>query len=401
MITLQRIQQAAAHLQSIIHYTPLEYSHTFSQITGTKLYLKLENLQKTGSFKIRGASYKISTLTEAQRKKGVIAASAGNHAQGVAFASRSVRIPCTIVMPETAPLAKIEATTGYGAQVVLAGSNYDEAYKKACEIQLDTGATFIHAFDDLDVIAGQATIGLEILQQLQDCEAVVIPVGGGGLIAGAAAAIKLMRPEVSVIGVEAAGAACMRAALLNNAPVLLDKAVTVADGILVRKVGDHPFALTKQYVDQIVTVEDEAITKTMLMLIERNKYVVEGAGATGLAALLSGQVDLKGKKTVVLLSGGNVDVHLLSRIMEHGLVEAGRYLRLATKLSDQPGEILQVLEIIASQRANVISIQHHRHGESILLGQAEVEIDLETRNKQHTAQILESLEAAGYHFIIR
>lgn len=401
MLTLTQIQAAAENLRNVIHYTPLDFSRTFSQLSGSEVYLKLENLQKTGSFKIRGASHKISQLSAEQKSKGVIAASAGNHAQGVAYASRAAGIPCTIVMPETAPLAKVEATSGYGAQIVLHGQNYDGAYARALLLQQETGATFIHAFDDLDIIAGQGTIGLEILQQLPDCEVLITPVGGGGLLAGVAAAMKLLSPGIHIVGVEAAGAACMTAAFSSGEVTALESATTIADGICVGKAGLNTFALSKLYADEILTVEDEMITKTMLLLLERSKLIVEGAGATGLAGLLNYSQAYKGKKVAVLLTGGNVDVHFLSRLIEHGLVEAGRYLRLATTISDRPGEMLRVLEILAKERANVISIQHYRQGSSLLLGQTEVELDLETRNQQHIQQILQHLSQAGYHFVIR
>lgn len=392
---------ARANLQGVIHNTPLDYSKTFSDLSHNQIYMKLENLQKTGSFKIRGAFHKIATLTEAERQRGVIAASAGNHAQGVAYGANNAGIPCIIVMPEAAPLSKVEATARYGAQVILHGSNYDEAYAKALELQQERGMTFVHAFDDPAVIAGQGTIALEVLEQLPDIDVLVAPVGGGGLIAGIALAAKLAKPDITIVGVEAAGAACMKTSIDQGEIGTLETVATIADGICVRRPGDITYQLTQQYVDHIVTVEEEEIARAMLLAIERNKLVVEGAGATGLAAALYDKLPFRDKKTAVLLSGGNVDVNFLSRIIERGLVEAGRYLRINTTVPDKPGVLQEILGIFATERANIIGIQHHRMGSRVMLGEAEVEIDIETRDHAHQDRILKRLQEKGFSVITR
>ncbi|MCX7571661.1 threonine ammonia-lyase [Tumebacillus sp. DT12] len=396
MLTQQDFLKAQENLKGVIHCTPLDYSKTFSDLSQNQIYLKLENLQKTGSFKIRGAFHKIASLSEEERKNGVIAASAGNHAQGVAFGAASAGIPCIIVMPESAPLAKVEATSAYGAQVILSGKNYDEAYARALELQKEKGMAYVHAFDDRDVIVGQGTIALEILEQLPDVDVLVTPIGGGGLVAGVAAAAKLMKPEIQIVGVEAAGAACMRHSLDQGCLTTLESAATIADGILVRRPGTITFEMTRAHVDHVLTVEEDEIAKAMLLCIERNKMVVEGAGATGLAAVIYDKLPFKNKKVAVLISGGNVDVNFLSRIIERGLVEAGRYLRIATKVPDKPGVLQDVLKIFADERANIIGIQHHRMGNHVMLGEAEIEIDVETRDLRHQELILQRLQEMGY-----
>ncbi|ASS74852.1 threonine ammonia-lyase [Tumebacillus algifaecis] len=401
MITKNDFLTARANLKGVIHNTPLDYSKTFSDLSHNEIYMKLENLQKTGSFKIRGAFHKIATLTTAERERGVIAASAGNHAQGVAYGANNAGIPCIIVMPEAAALSKVEATARYGAQVVLHGSNYDEAYAKALELQQERGLTFVHAFDDPSVIAGQGTIALEILEQLPDVDALVAPIGGGGLIAGIALAAKLVKPDIQIVGVEAAGAACMKTSIEAGEISTLDKVATIADGICVRRPGDSTYRLTQQYVDHIVTVEEEEIARAMLLAVERNKMVVEGAGATGLAAVLYDKLPFRDKKVAVLISGGNVDVNFLSRIIERGLVEAGRYLRINTTVSDKPGVLQDILGIFAEERANIIGIQHHRMGSRVMLGEAEVEIDIETRDHAHQDRILKRLQEKGFAVITR
>ncbi|MFD2169095.1 threonine ammonia-lyase [Tumebacillus lipolyticus] len=401
MITKTDFLTAQKNLQGVIHCTPLDYSKTFSDLSHNEIFLKLENLQKTGSFKIRGAFHKIATLTEEERTRGVIAASAGNHAQGVAYGAANAGIPCIIVMPEAAPLSKVEATARYGAQVILYGSNYDEAYAKALELQQEHGMTFVHAFDDPTVIAGQGTIALEILEQLPDVDALVAPIGGGGLIAGIALAAKLIKPDLQIVGVEAAGAACMKTSIEAGEIGTLAQVATIADGICVRRPGDFTYQLTRQYVDHIVTVEEEEIARAMLLAIERNKMVVEGAGATGLAAVLYDKLPFRDKKVAVLISGGNVDVNFLSRIIERGLVEAGRYLRINTNVPDKPGVLQDILAVFAEERANIIGIQHHRMGSRVMLGEAEVEIDIETRDNAHQERILQRLHDKGFAVITR
>ncbi|WP_018130466.1 threonine ammonia-lyase [Effusibacillus pohliae] len=401
MLQLEDFQTARQRLAGVIHQTPLDYSQTFSQLSDNHIYLKLENLQKTGAFKIRGAFNKMATLTPEERKRGVIAASAGNHAQGVAYAAKMMGIPCTIVMPEGAPLSKLEATAGYGAKIVLHGPNYDAAYEYALELQKANNMTFVHAFDDPAVIAGQGTIALEILEQEPDIDLIVTPIGGGGLAAGVAMAAKLSKPDIQVIGVEASGAASMFSSLQAGEVRELDIAETIADGILVKRPGNLTFGLVRDYVDRVVTVDDDKITKAMLLLMERSKLVVEGSGAVGLAAVLDKQLPLQGKKIAIILSGGNVDVNLLSKIIERGLVEAGRYLRLVTTVPDRPGVLLAMAKIFAEEKSNVISIHHHRMGERIVLGQAEVEVNLETRDRQHIERILKRLGDAGFSYTVR
>lgn len=401
MLTIQDFLAARHNLQQVIHCTPLDYSKTFSSLSHNEIYLKLENLQKTGSFKIRGAFHKIASLSDEEKKRGVIAASAGNHAQGVAFGAAHAGIPCIIVMPESAPLTKVEATSDYGAQVILYGKNYDEAYAKALEIQRERGMTFVHAFNDLAVMAGQGTIALEILEQLPDVDVIVTPIGGGGLVAGVAMAAKLMKPDIMIVGVEASGAACMKESMDNQQIVTLEQAVTIADGICVRTPGELTFQVTREFVDHIITVEEEEIARAMLMALERNKMVIEGAGATGLAAVLYDKLQVKGKKVCVLLSGGNVDVNFLSRIIERGLVESGRYLRLNTTVPDKPGVLQEILKIFGDERANIIGIQHHRMGSRVMLGEAEIEVDIETRDHAHQERILGRLQEAGFSVVTR
>ena len=394
-VTLADIDQARKALAGVIHHTTLDRSNTFSELTGNEIFLKLENMQKTGSFKIRGAYNKISNLTPEEKARGVIAASAGNHAQGVAYGAKRAGIKATIVMPEIAPLAKITATRGYGAEVVLAGGVYDEAYNRAVELQADNGQTFIHAFNDPAVIAGQGTIGLEILQDLEDVDAVVVPVGGGGMIAGIAVAIKEMAPHVKVYGVQAQGAPAMYMSKKAHAIKTTKDAETFADGIAVKIPGDVTFGLIDTYVDDIVVIDDEAIANTILMLLERAKLMVEGAGAISLAAVLNDKIPAKGK-IVSVISGGNVDVNFISRIIERGLVKAGRRVRLQTVVVDRPGSLQRLLSNIARLQANVLYVSHDRVERHVPLGQAVVEIGLETRDVLHTEHIMASLRHEGY-----
>src|SRR5262249_9704618 len=327
---------------------------------------------------------------------GVIAASAGNHGQGVAIAAAALNIPRTIVMPVGAPLAKVTATQGYGARVVLHGDTYNEAFVRAQELQTETGATYIHAFDDPAIIAGQGTLGIEILTDLPDVEAVVVGIGGGGLISGIAVALKTLKPEARLIGVQATGAASMRAALDAGRLVTLPSINTIADGIATKTAGAHTFAIVRQLVDEVVTVDDEEIIRAVLLLLERCKLLVEGAGAVGVAALLSGRLDLRGKKTVALLSGGNIDVNLLGKFIQHGLSAQGRYLVIHTLLPDRPGELLRLLGLIAEQGVNVMDIEHHRPGPRLPIQQVEVVMTLETRDRAHCDTLLEVLQARGY-----
>lgn len=395
-LSLRDVRQAYHAMAEVVHHTPLDRSSTFSNIAGCEVYLKLENLQKTGSFKIRGAYNKIQSLTQEERARGVIAASAGNHAQGVAYAARMAGVKATIVMPEHAPLAKVVATRGYGAEVVLSGQVYDDAYQKAQEIEKERGQTFIHAFNDPYVIAGQGTIGLEILEDLEDVSAIVVPIGGGGLIAGLALAVKELAPHVKIYGVQAQGAPAMYMSKQAHAIRTTEEAVTMADGIAVKVPGDITFGLVDRYVDDIVVVDDEAIANTILMALERAKMMVEGAGAVSLAAILEHKLPLEGKIAAVL-SGGNIDVNFISRIIERGLVKAGRRIRISTLIADRPGLLQQLLTAIAETKANVVHVYHDRVEQNVPIGQAVVEISLETRDALHTEQILENLKKRGYN----
>jgi threonine dehydratase len=395
MVTLAAVERALVTLQGVIHATPLDRSRTFSALTGCDLYLKLENLQKTGSFKIRGAYNKIQSLSADERARGVIAASAGNHAQGVASAAKTAGIKSTIVMPEGAPLAKIIATRSYGAEVILNGSVYDDAYSKAKQVQETSGQVFIHAFNDKAVIAGQGTVGLEILRELEDVTSIVVPVGGGGLIAGIAVAVKALAPHVKIYGVQAQGAPAMYLSKQAHSLQTIPDAVTMADGIAVKVPGDLTFDIIDKYVDDVVVIDDEATASTILMLLERAKLMVEGAGAVSLAAILHGKIPLTGK-VVSVISGGNIDVNIISRIIERGLVKAGRRVKISTTVADRPGALQRLLAAIATVKANVIHVYHDRVEHDVPIGQAVVEVGLETRDALHTEELLASLAKEGY-----
>ena len=395
-VTIAGIWEAHKLLKPRLHHTPLTLSRTLHDLTGADIYLKAENMQRSGSFKVRGASYKLSRLNEQDYHRGVIAASAGNHAQGVAIAAAYYHIPCTIVMPETAPLAKVTATQGYGAEVVLHGFTYDDAYQYCLDLQAETGATFIHAFDDPDVVAGQGTLGLEMLNDLPDADAIVVPIGGGGLIAGIAIAARALRPDITIIGVQAAGAASCRASLDIGELQTLPAITTIADGIAVKRPGTLTFSIIQRLVDDVVLVNDEAIISAVLLLMERNKMLVEGAGAAGVAALLSGTIKLKGKKVLVPLTGGNIDINLVSRFIEHGLAAAGRYFVIHTLLTDRPGELMRLLEIISEMRINVIDVRHQRISSRLPIMQREETLTLETRDRAQCEQLLLRLRTAGY-----
>jgi threonine dehydratase len=395
-VTIADIWEAFKLLKPRLHHTPLTPSRTLKDITGADIYLKAENMQKSGSFKVRGASYKLSRLSEEEYSRGVITASAGNHAQGVAIAAAQYHIPCTIVMPETAPLAKVTATQGYGAGVVLHGFTYDDAYQYCLELQQESGATFIHAFDDPDIIAGQGTLGLEMLSDLPDADALVVPIGGGGLIAGIAIAARALRPSIKIIGVQAAGAAGCRVSLDAEELSTLPSIMTIADGIAVKRPGALTFPIIQKLVDDVVLVNDEAIISAVLLLMERSKMLVEGAGAAGVAAMLSGVIKLGGKKALVPLTGGNIDINLVGRFIEHGLAAAGRYFVIHTRLTDRPGELMRLLAIIAEMRINVIDVRHQRISSRLPIMQREETLTLETRDREQCEQLLQRLRAAGY-----
>lgn len=395
-VTAADIKRARENIQNLVRLTPLDHSRTFSALIGRDVYLKCENLQRTGSFKVRGASNKILNLTEEEKKKGVIAASAGNHAQGVALGATSAGISSTIFMPEGAPISKIMATRGYGAEVMLAGASYDDAYAKARETQEERGATFIHAFDDPDVAAGQGTIGLEILEQLPDVGTVVVPIGGGGLISGIAVAVKEANPQIKIVGVQASGCPSSYISRRQHKICQVTHAGTIADGIAVKTPGSLTFPLIEAYVDDIVTVEDEEIANAVLMLLERAKLVVEGSGAVSLAALLNNKVNIRGNNVVSILSGGNIDANMVSTIISRGLVKAGRYVRINTSLPDKPGHLRKLLNLIADLRANVFAVHHERLDVHAPVGETEVYITLETMGHDHIENIIQAMTRQGY-----
>jgi threonine dehydratase len=395
-VTIADIWEAYKLLKPRLHHTPLAPSRTLHDLTGADIYLKAENMQRSGSFKVRGASYKLSRLSKDEYSRGVIAASAGNHAQGVAIAAAQNNISCTIVMPETAPLAKVTATQGYGAEVVLHGFTYDDAYQYCLELKQDTGATFIHAFDDPDIIAGQGTLGLEMLSDLPDADALIVPIGGGGLIAGITIAARALRPNIKIIGVQAEGAAGCRASLDAGELRTLPSIATIADGIAVKRPGTLTFPIIQNFVDDVVMVNDEEIIGAVLLLMERCKMLIEGAGAAGVAAMLSGVVKLEGKRVLVPLTGGNIDINLVGRFIEHGLATAGRYFVIHTLLTDRPGELMRLLAIISEMRINVIDVRHQRISSRLPIMQREETLTLETRDRAQCEQLLERLRAAGY-----
>ncbi|PLS08500.1 threonine ammonia-lyase [Neobacillus cucumis] len=398
MITLDDIILAREKMKGIVHTTPLDFSQTFSNISGhNKVYLKLENLQKTGSFKVRGSYNKMISLSEEELHRGVVAASAGNHAQGVAYSSQMLGIPCTIVMPKGAPLSKVSATRQYGAKVVLHGNVFDDALAYALELKEQMGATFIHAFDDDKVIAGQGTVGLEILEQLPDVEAIMVPVGGGGLIGGISLAVKEKYPNVRVYGVQAMACPSMKQSLIETEPVMVNSTPTMADGIAVKKPGLHNFELVEKYVDDIICVDEMEIARTMLLLLERNKLLVEGSGAVSLASLLYQKVNIKEKNVVAVLSGGNVDVNFISRIIERGMVESGRYANFSMIVKDKPGELQRVLSSISELDANIQSVHHDHAGKDIYPGYVQIELALETKDQDHIEEIRKVLLNKGYN----
>ncbi|HUC30371.1 MAG TPA: threonine ammonia-lyase [Candidatus Acidoferrum sp.] len=396
MIQLSDIQAALARIRSDIRISPCTSSETFSGLTHNSIFLKLDNQQRTGAFKERGALNKLLTLTSEERAHGVIAASAGNHAQGVSYHAGRHGIRARIFMPLPTPLTKVSATRAYGAEVVLHGANYDEAYARAVEVGREDRLTLIHAFDDEAVIAGQGTLGLEILQQHPDIEAVVVPIGGGGLISGIACAVKETNPSVKVFGVQPARIPSMKAAVAEGKPVTLNSAKTIADGIAVRRAGELTFPLVRKYVDDIVTVEEEEIANAILLLLEREKTLAEGAGAAALAAVLNRKLQLTGKRIAVLVCGGNIDVTLLARIIERGLVKDGRLVRLRIHLPDYPGALHRLTGILAEHRANIVETAYDRAYHGVNLGDTAIDITMETRGPDHIAELLSALVAGGY-----
>jgi threonine dehydratase len=396
VLTIHDIERARARIKDDIYMSPCAHSETFSQLTGNKVYFKLENLQMTGSFKERGALNKILTLTDEEKRRGVIAASAGNHAQGVAYHATRKGIRSTIVMPAASPLVKVTRTREYGAEVVLHGANYDDAFEEAWRRHDAEGLTFIHAFDDDAVMAGQGTLGLELLEQNPYLEAVIVPIGGGGLISGIAVAMKEINPRVRMIGVQTARVPSMKRALEEHAPVTLPAAMTIADGIAVRRAGARTLPVVSKYVDDIVTVDEEEIANAILLLVEREKTVAEGAGAAAMAALVQGKAGVHGKKVAVVIGGGNIDVNMLSRIIERGLVKDGRLVRMRVRIPDHPGALHKLTGEIAAVRANIQEVIHNRAFSRVDLGETAVDVTLETRGAEHIAQLVKLLDERGY-----
>ncbi len=397
MLKLDNVYRASYVLKDAVRKTDVIYAPKLRP--GTEIYLKTENLQITGSFKVRGSYYKMSRLNEEEKKKGVIACSAGNHAQGVALSAQKNGIKALICLPDNAPISKIQATESYGAEVCLVEGVYDDAYKKALELRDKMGYTFIHPFDDEDVIAGQGTIALEVIDQLPDLDAIVVPIGGGGLISGIAFTVKALNPHVKVYGVQAAGAPSMRNSVANGGIEELESVSTIADGIAVKKPGALTYEICTQCVDEIVTVSDDEIAAAILALMEQHKLVTEGAGAVAVAAAMFGKLPLEGKKTVCVLSGGNIDVTILDRVIKRGLLMSGRTCQLTVELTDKPGQLKNVSRIIADLGGNVISVHHERANEGADVNGCYLRIVLETRNFEHIAQIKSALTEFGFKLI--
>ncbi len=397
MLTIDNVYRARNALKGVARKTDIIFAPKLC--FGAELYLKTENLQITGSFKVRGAYYKMSKLSKEEKARGVVACSAGNHAQGVALAAKENGIKAVICLPDGAPISKVEATKSYGAEVCLVKGVYDDAYQKALQLRDEMGYTFLHPFDDEDVIAGQGTIALEILEQLHDVEAVIVPIGGGGLISGVAYTIKTLAPSVKVYGVQAMGAPSMANSIADSQIEELASVSTIADGIAVKRPGTLTYELVKKYVDEVVTVNDDEISAAILALMEQQKLVTEGAGAVAVAAAMFGKVPVQGKKTVCVLSGGNIDVTILSRVIKRGLLMSGRSCQLTVELLDKPGQLLGVSEIIARLGGNVTSVRHERANEGSDVNGCYLRITLETRNFEHINAIKAALAEAGFKLI--
>jgi threonine dehydratase len=395
LISLDDVIAARARLEGIAQLTPIETSRAVSDRVGFRTLFKCEHLQRTGSFKIRGAYNRISQLSEEQRAHGVVCASAGNHAQGVALSASLLGVRSTVFMPAAAPLPKVEATRTYGAEVVLTGETFDDAFEASQKWAAENEAVFVHPFDHPDVIAGQGTIGLELLEQVPDVGSIVVPIGGGGLISGVATAVKAVKPDVRIVGVQAAGAASLPASLAAGEPVPLSDVSTIADGIAVKSPGPLTLAHCSAYVDEIVTVTEEEIARSVLLLVERAKQVVEPSGAAGLAAVLGGH-GLFIEPAVVLLCGGNVDPLLLMRIIQSGMFEEGRYLVMRTRVIDRPGELAALMGVLAGAGANIIAVEHHRLGTRLGVQEVEVGLEIETRGPQHIRDVIETLRQHNY-----
>ena len=398
MITLNNIKEAQSKLTDVIHKTPLAYAPILSSKLNADIYLKKENLQITGSFKLRGAFNKLSNLSEAQRSKGVVAASAGNHAQGVAYSAKYYACEATIVMPEATPLTKVSGVKSHGANVILHGTNYDECYKYATNLADEKNMTFVHPYADDDVISGQGTVFLEIIEEIDNIDTIVVPIGGGGLIAGISIAVKALKPEIKVVGVVASGARMMLESFEQNKALNGEGVKTIADGIAVRDVNPKMFDLVKANVDEIIEVDENEIANAILFLLESQKLVVEGAGAVGVAAIMHNKIDLKNKKTVAVVSGGNIDVTMLSQIIEKGLVKSNRKMNLSVILMDKPGALMTLTEIFKTCDANIVKIDYNRNSVELEFGEAYVTIALETKGEDHQKLIAEELTKHGYLF---
>jgi threonine dehydratase len=397
MLELADVLAARDRVAETARHTPLDYSHTFSAMTGADVHLKLETFQRTGAFKIRGATNRIATLSDTERAAGIVTASAGNHAQGVALAASRMGVDAIVVMPENAPISKVKATRSYGAEVVLDGADYDEAADRAHEIEREEGRYYLHAFDDEMVMAGQGTIGLEILEDLPAVETVVVPIGGGGLISGIATALTGKRSDIRIVGVQAEGASSVAESLEKGERVVRESVDTIADGIATRTVGEQTFEIIQERVDEVVTVTDDQIAVALTTLLERGKTLVEGAGAVPLAALLFEQFDYEDEETIVpALCGGNIDMNMLTTVIVRGLVETGRYLRLRTVLHDRPGALEELAGVISEHGANIYAIQHDRTSRDVAMNDAEVELDVETSGHDHVEELIDGLEAHGY-----
>lgn len=394
MLTLDKVYDAQRVLKDNIRKTDLIYAPALSE--KAQIYLKAENLQTTGSFKVRGAYYKISRLSDEQKKRGIIACSAGNHAQGVALSAQKNGIESAIFIPSTAPISKIEATRKYGAKIMLVDGVYDDAFAEAVKYQEETKGEFIHPFDDIDIIAGQGTIALELMEQLSDMEAVIVPIGGGGLISGVAYTVKMLNPKCKVYGVQASGAPSMLNSHLKHERLELASVSTFADGTAVKLPGEHTFEICEQYVDEIVTVSEDEIANAVLALIEKQKLIAEGAGALSVAAAIFNKLPIEGKKTVCLVSGGNIDVNILSRVINRGLMKEGRLSDLTIELLDKPGQLRDVSTIIAQSGANVVRVRHNQGGKGMEINECYLSVTLETKNAQHLEEIKKTFTDKGY-----
>ena len=394
MVRLTDIKQAAKRLKDVVYKTPITYSYSLSEISGANVFLKLESLQRTGSFKIRGAYNKLCKLNGTDRR--VIAASAGNHAQGVALAAKLLGMKANLVMPEGTPINKIVAVRHYGADVFLHGNTFDDAYAYARRLEKESGDLFVHAFDDPDVIAGQGTIGLEIIESLKDVESVIVPVGGGGLISGVSTAIKEKNPRIKIIGVQSKNAPSMSISLKKGTIVETGSGQTIADGIAIKKAGTLTFEIAKKYVDDIISLDDNEIEDALLLLTERKRIVVEGAGAAALAGLLKRKNKFRKRNVLILVSGGNIDINILAKIIERGLVKNGRFIRLIVDLPDIPGSLGQLTSLLGSLKANIVQISHDRFSRNLPINRAIVEISLETKGFEHQREVIMLLREKGY-----